>query len=347
MNIRKIFITIFFSGCILFGWFTWKIFGPQVNAPADGYFYISTGSSYETVLHELKEKNLLSSTFYFELINRFRHYDVRIRPGKYKITQGMSTWRLFSMLRNGSQEAVRFVINKCRTKEELASRIGKYFETDSLNAIKMLNNPDTLQQWGIDTTTALSLIIPNTYLFHWNASFSQIFKKLNRQHDLFWEGERTNKAKQLGLEPLQAYILASIVEEETNKEEDKSKIASVYINRLNKGMKLQADPTVKYAMKNFGMNRIYLKHLSYESPYNTYLHNGLPPGPICTPSINTIDEVLNAPKTHWLYFVAKPDFSGYSVFEESYAAHQINAKRYQEALNEYMNRKNQKDSSRP
>lgn len=345
MNMRKIIVFIFFFGVMLSGWMSWKLFGPQVNTPTDGYFYISTGSTYENVLNQLKEKNVLSSTFYFQLINRFRHYDLRIRPGKYKITDGMSTWRLFSMLKNGSQEPVRFVINKCRTREELAARIGKYFETDSLKAILFLNNPDSLRAWKVDTTTLLSLIIPNTYLFYWNADLPQIFKKLKREHDWFWDNERNKKAAKLGFDSLQVYILASIVEEETNKEEDKSRIASVYINRLKKGMKLQADPTIKFACRDFEMNRIYLKYLHYESVYNTYLHTGLPPGPICTPSINTIDEVLNAPSSKWLYFVAKPDFSGYSVFAETYEEHQKNAKKYQEALDEYMKRKQEKETT--
>jgi UPF0755 protein len=159
-----------------------------------------------------------------------------------------------------------------------------------------------------------------------------IFKKLYAEHQKFWNDERKAKAQRLNLTPEQVYTLASIVEEETNKNEDKGKIASVYINRLRKGMKLAADPTVKFAMRNFELKRIYHKHLAFSSPYNTYLNAGLPPGPICTPSIKTIDAVLNSPRTDYLFFVARSDFSGYSDFASTYQQHQVFAKAYQQAL---------------
>jgi UPF0755 protein len=178
----------------------------------------------------------------------------------------------------------------------------------------------------------LTIIVPNSYLFWWNGSFKKIFERLKKQHDYFWEGERTQKAKSKGYSPEQIYTIASIVEEETNMEADKGKIASVYFNRVAKNMKLEADPTVKYAMRDFGLKRILHGHLNYSSPFNTYQNKGLPPGPICTPSINTIDAVLNAPKTDYIFFVAKPDFNGYSNFAATYAEHQKYAKAYQQAL---------------
>jgi UPF0755 protein len=196
----------------------------------------------------------------------------------------------------------------------------------------LLNNRDSLKIYGLDTNTVMTAIIPNTYSILWNTSAKNIFKKLYDEQEKFWNDERRRKATGLNLSPAQAYTLASIIEEETNMQEDKGKIASVYLNRLETGMKLGADPTVKFAMKDFGLKRIYFKHLQFQSPYNTYQHPGLPPGPICTPSSKTIDAVLNAPTTAYLYFVAKPDLNGYSNFAATYEEHMRFAKQYQQAL---------------
>ncbi len=206
------------------------------------------------------------------------------------------------------------------------------FEPDSVTISKFINNPDSLSKYNLDTNTILTAIIPNTYTFVWNTTMPRIFSRLFAEKQKFWNTQRVAAATALGLSEQQVYILSSIVEEETNKQEDKGKIASVYLNRLHSGMKLGADPTVKFALRDFGLKRIFFKHISYPSPYNTYLNAGLPPGPICTPSIKTIDDVLNAPSTNYLYFVAKPDFSGYSNFATSYDEHKKNAKAYQQAL---------------
>jgi UPF0755 protein len=178
----------------------------------------------------------------------------------------------------------------------------------------------------------MTIVVPNTYSMLWNAPAEKIIDKLYSEKEKFWNAERVNKAIALNLNPEQVYTMASIVEEETNKEHDKGLIASVYINRINKGIKLQADPTVKFAMKNFGLKRILLKHLTYDSPFNTYINAGLPPGPICTPSTKTIDAVLNAPQTDYIYFVARPDWSGLSNFTHSDEEHMVNAKKYQHFL---------------
>jgi UPF0755 protein len=236
------------------------------------------------------------------------------------------------MLRAGRQSPVNLVIIKLRTKEDLAKKIGDNFECDSISVSKFLYNTDSLSKFGLDTNIVMTSIIPNTYTFTWNTTPSKIFKKLYAEEEKFWTKDRIQKAKKLNLDKNQVYILASIVEEETNKQDDKGKIASVYINRMNKGMKLAADPTVKYAMRDFGLKRIYFKHLSYPSIYNTYQNAGLPPGPICTPSTKTIDAVLNEPTTDYLFFVAKSDFSGYSNFASDFTEHSKYAKQYQQAL---------------
>jgi UPF0755 protein len=181
----------------------------------------------------------------------------------------------------------------------------------------------------------MTLIIPDTYFLNWNSSPKKILSRLKDEQQKFWnKNDREQKAALLNLTQNQVYILASIVEEETNKNDEKGNIASVYINRLNKGMPLAADPTIKFALKDFALKRIYYGQLMMASPYNTYRNKGLPPGPICTPSAYTIDAVLNAPRTDYLFFVARSDFSGYHQFTSNFAEHDKYAKLYQQALNE-------------
>lgn len=200
-----------------------------------------------------------------------------------------------------------------------------------------LQSNDSLAKWNVDTNTVFTLIIPDTYNFYWDASLDKIFQKLHEASDVFWnKNGRENKLASSKLSKQEVYTLASIVDEETNYDSDKYKIASVYINRLQKKMPLQACPTIKYAMRDFTLTRIYEKYLTNPSLYNTYKHKGLPPGPICTPSPKTIDIVLNAPKTDYLFFVAKSDFSGYHHFSSNFAEHNSFAKEYQKALDIYM-----------
>lgn len=317
----------------------YKIFGPTVNAPEKKYFYISTGENYEGVIADLQDLKIITSEFWFNLVAKKLNYPKSVKAGRYEIKNGTSILTLVRMLRSGSQSPVKLVINKIRTKEDLAQKIASGFECDSLSFISLLNNTDSLKKYGLDTNTVMTAVIPDTYSILWNTSPAKIFKKLYTDQQKFWNNERTNKAAALNMTPKQVYTMASIIEEETNKEDDKGKIASVYINRIEKGMKLEADPTVKFAMKDFGLKRIYHKHLSYASAYNTYQQTGLPPGPICTPSSKTIDAVLNAPKTNYIFFVAKPDFNGYSNFAATYEEHLVYAKAYQNALDSLMKAK--------
>jgi UPF0755 protein len=317
----------------------YKILGPTVNAPEKKYFYISTGENYEDVIADLHDLKIITSEFWFNLVAKKLNYPKSVKAGRYEIKNGTSIFNLIRMLRSGSQSPVKLVINKIRTKEDLAQKIASGFECDSLSFISLLNNSDSLKKYNLDTNTVMTAVIPDTYSILWNTSPAKIFKKLYTDQQKFWNTERAKKAAALNMTPQQIYTMASIVEEETNKEDDKGKVASVYINRIEKGMKLEADPTVKFAMKDFGLKRIYHKHLSYASPYNTYQQTGLPPGPICTPSSKTIDAVLNAPKTNYIFFVAKPDFNGYSNFAATYEEHLVYAKAYQNALDSLMKAK--------
>ena len=309
----------------------WNVFGPSVHSPEGKYLYIRTGSTFSDVQASLKKDHILNNLFFFNFISKRAGY-TNVKPGRYEIKPGMSTLGLVRMLKSGNQSYVKLVINKLRTRQDLAGKIGRLFECDSLEVMRLLNNNDSLERFGKDTNTAMTAVIPNTYSLSWNGSFSRIYKRLNSEADKFWNEDRVRKASAAGLSKDQVYIMASIVEEETNLPADKSLIASVYKNRIRKGVKLEADPTVKFAMQDFGLKRILRGHLQYPSPYNTYRQTGLPPGPICTPSPATIDSVLNAPETDYMFFVAKPDFRGGSNFAATYPEHQVFAHMYQKAL---------------
>ena len=210
--------------------------------------------------------------------------------------------------------------HKIRTKEDLARLVGKRFETDSAEMIDFLNSPDSLSRFGAEPEYALWNVLPNTYTYFWNSSASKIYQKLYDESRKFWNEDRKKKASAIGLSPLQVYTLASIIEEETTNHSEKDTIASVYLNRLRTGMPLGADPTLKFAVKDFSLKRIYGDILNVESPYNTYRNRGLPPGPICTPSQRTIDAVLDPAETKFLYFVANRELNGH-LFSEDYDAH--------------------------
>ena len=331
MKKKIIFVTLFILFAVA-GFVAWQIFGPTVSAPEGKYFYIKTGAVYADVRSSLIEQNIISNSFFFDQVSKQIKYPQLVKAGRYQVKNGTSLYRLLRMLRSGNQAPVNLVINKLRTKEDLAQKIGDNFECDSAGFMQALNAQETFRDFDVDSNTVMTVVIPNTYSFLWNSPADKILKKLFDEKEKFWNEERKQKAKALNMTPEQVYSMASIVEEETNAAEDKGKIASVYMNRINNGMKLQADPTVKFAMKDFGLKRIMHKHLDYPSPFNTYQNAGLPPGPICTPSIKTIDAVLNAPQTNYIYFVAKPDFNGYSNFATSYAEHMVYAKAYQQAL---------------
>jgi UPF0755 protein len=302
------------------------------------YLYIKTGMNYQQVVDSLDKNNTLKNTFFFKWLAKRFDYSENVKAGKYEIKKGENLISILRMLRNGKQVPVNLTITKLRTKEDLAALVGRHFECDSASFMNYLENNDSLKSYDLDSNTIMTAVFPNTYTYFWNTTPARIFKKFFTAHNEYWTSEKKQLAEEHGLTPEKAYILASIIEEETNAQEDKSKIASVYLNRLSKKMKLAADPTVKYAMRNFELKRIYDKYLTIESPYNTYAHEGLPPGPICTPSLQTLDAVINAPKTNYLYFVAKPDFSGYSNFSETYDQHIKFAREYQRSLDTEMNK---------
>jgi UPF0755 protein len=298
--------------------------------------YIHTGMNYEELDSMLKKDDVIEHGTLFRWLSNRVSYPVSMKAGKYEIRKGSSLLDILKMLKNGRQVPVNLIITKLRTRQDLAALIGRKFECDSALFMHYINNPDTLSFYGLDTNTFMTMVFPNTYTYFWNTTPSRIYKKIEVAAQAYWTRERLQEASAHGLNRITAYILASIVEEETTRKDDKPKIASVYLNRIRTGMRLSADPTVKYALRRFDLKRVYEKYLLVESPYNTYMNAGLPPGPICTPSLESLDAVLNAPATQYLYFVAKPDFSGYSNFAETFPEHLKFAKEYQKALDEQM-----------
>jgi UPF0755 protein len=302
-------------------------------------FYIPTDSAdAEWTVERLRRKGILKET---TLIGRLsaRQGNVNwVKPGRYRIKNGMSQREVFNLLRSGTQEPVKFVVNKFRLPEDFAKYAARQLECDSSELVAFLRSPDSLSRFKVDADKALTLVIPNTYSMRWNTDASSLMKRMGQERDRFWNEDRKAKAAKLGLTPEQVYALASIVEEETNKHDEKPVIASVYLNRYRKGMPLGADPTIKFAMRDFGLKRILLRHIeeSASSPYNTYKNAGIPPGPICTPSIKSIEAVLEPADTDYLFFCAKSDFSGYHAFAVDDREHMRNARAYQRALDSLM-----------
>ncbi len=245
----------------------------------------------------------------------------------------MNNNELVNLLRSGKQVPVKFVINNCRVKQEVISLAGKQLEVDSNRLSAIFNNEEFLSKYGLNAENAGTLFIPNTYEFNWNTSAEQFFERMYKEHQKFWTAERKIKANAMKLSESQVSILASIVEKETRKKSEMPIVAGVYMNRLKKGMLLQADPTLVFASGNYNINRVLNSHKEIASPYNTYKYSGLPPGPICITDTRAIDAVLNYEKHDYLYFCANPDMSATHIFAKTYEQHQVNARKFQQELN--------------
>jgi len=320
---KKIALLLFTFLCLGALWTGWGIFGPTVNYKQASYFYLANSVNREDLISKLEQDSIVSTSRWVKLLLKLGEVN-NVKAGRYTINKGMSTFQLIRNLKNGKQSLVKLVINKVRTKEELAGLIGERIDskTDSIEMLTYLRSNDSLTSFSVDTNKVLSIVMPLTYEISWAESPRQIIKRFHQSWTQFWTTENIEKATKKGLNPLEVSTLASIVEEETNNKEDRFKIASTYLNRLKIGMKLQADPTVKYVTRNFKLNRIMYGHLALNSPYNTYKNTGLPPGPICTPSINAMEAVLDAPQTDFLFFVASWEFDGTTIFTSTYKEHQ-------------------------
>lgn len=323
------------AGSVAIWLYTW-IYSPSVvNAPEeDNYLYIATGSDYEAVLDSLENSGWLKNTKSFDWVAQKKEYPGKVKPGRYVITNGLSNDSLINLLRSGVQAEVHLVFNTMRTLEYLAEVISGQIEADSASLISLLQDTSIIERHGFTPDSWFGMFIPNTYRFFWNTSADQFLNRMKLEYDNFWNGVRDAKREEMGFTRNEIMAMAAIVQSETFKVDEMPRVAGVYINRVKKGMKLQADPTVIFALKQPDIRRVLRKHLRVDSPYNTYKYAGLPPGPIRIPSVQAIDACLNYEDHDYLYFCAKEDFSGYHSFAKGYTQHLRNARRYQRALNE-------------
>lgn len=306
------------------------------NTSANGHpvhFFISEEATFDEVCDSLAAAGIIVNMNSFRNVARLRNYMGNIKPGHYLITDKMTNYRLVNMLRAGLQKPVLVTFNNVRTIYELAGKIGKQTEADSASIAGYLSNESNYKDEGFTKETVIAMFIPDTYELYWNTSPEALFHRMLREYRKFWNEKRLSRAESLKLTPVEISILASIVDDEVAKEEEKPRIAGVYLNRLRIGMPLQACPTIKFALNDFTITRVLTEHTLVDSPYNTYKYRGLPPGPVSCPTISGIDAVLNAEKHDYLFFAARADFSGYHNFSRTLAEHNRYANEYQRELN--------------
>jgi len=317
-------------GCYMY---VQKIILTGFNIQKTVYIEIDETRNYNNVLHQIETIAYVDNISNFKKVADFLEYKSNIKSGRYAITPGMDILQVVRLLKSGNQTPVKLKFNNIRTKEDFAERISQQLMLSKEELLTALNNPEISGRYNFNTETIGCMFVPNTYEIYWNISLDKFLDKMNLEYKKFWDGKRLEKAASLKLTPVEVSILASIVEEECYFTDEYPVVAGLYLNRLNKNMKLQADPTVKYAVGDFGIRRVLNRHLEKDSPYNTYIYNGLPPGPIRIPSIKGIDSVLNYSKNDYIYMCAKEDFSGRHNFAKTHAEHERNRIKYQAELN--------------
>ena len=287
-----------------------RVMKPNVITPDQKEFslFIPTGADFDQVKDSLYANHLIKDPSSFEWVAQRKDYAHHVKPGRYVLKDGMSNNQLTNMLRGGLQTPVKVTFNNMRDVRMLAGRIGAQIEADSAAIVAYLEDAGNLSRLGFNLQTIPAMFLPNTYEFYWNTDAEKFVEKMKGEYDKYWNAERLDKAKAKGLSPVQVSILASIVDKETNKTDEMARIAGVYLNRLRSGWLLQADPTLVFAVGDFELKRVLNIHKEVESPYNTYKYAGLPPGPICIPSLQAINAVLNAEKHDYYYFCAREDF---------------------------------------
>lgn len=333
----KIFILVFSLVSAMFSYYVWQVLKTpnfRVEAGKPFELFIPAKSTYESVLDTLKKHDLVRDQVSFRFLAKVLNYPEKVRPGRYIIHSEMGNWELLRKLRNGRQDAYKVVINNFRLKEDIAGRIAKQTAYDSAAIYAVLDSAELMNQWGFNAETSPALFIPDTYEVNWTTSFPEFLAKMNKSYVKFWNSKRKAEAQKLGLTPIEVSILASIVYGESKNPKEQARVAGVYWNRLQANMPLQADPTVVFAWKDFRIKRVTSKYTALNSPYNTYKHTGLPPGPISIVPSDVIDKVLNLEHHQYIYFCAKADFSENHAFAVTYEEHLKNAADYQKALDQ-------------
>ena len=334
-EMKKTLISIFVAALVIgAAAATWGIISFKGNAVKErAELFISKRSDYTALLDSVKPR--IKHHFAFDLYAERLNLKETFKAGHYIVEDGMSVIDIVRMFKLGLQTPVNVTMNNVKTPAYLAGKLAKQIDADSTELVEVLSSKELAKELGFDNPlTMFSIFIPNTYEFYWTVTPKEFVERMYKEYKDFWaKNNRDEKRKRSGLNRVEVSTLASIVYEETRKVDEMPRIAGVYVNRLKKGIPLQADPTIKYAMQDFGLRRILYRHLKYESPYNTYINRGLPPSPICMPSIDAIDAVLNFEKHDYIFFCARPTFDGYHNFARTLSEHNANAKAYQRELN--------------
>jgi UPF0755 protein len=335
-KLGKFSLALFGLLLIISGFRAFELFGYifKANVTKDFVLFVPEEATFTDVENLLKKNEVLANYKAFRWVSKKKEYNTNIKPGRYELKKGWNTNVVVNKLRNGIQDPLNATFNNVRTFKDLAGKITAYISADSSSLLTEFLRPDNYSDKGFSIETAKCMYIPNTYQLYWTTSPKQFVERMHNEYKRFWTDERIEKANQINMTPIEVSILASIVQEETSKNDEKKKVAGLYLNRLKRGMLLQADPTVKYAHNDFAIRRITLQMLAIDSPYNTYKYQGLPPGPITFPDIISIDAVLHAENHNYLFMCAKEDFSGYHNFATTLSQHNQNAARYHRALNQ-------------
>ena len=334
-NLIAIFLIVFTMMLSSFAFYTYQILYTP-NALVEDQprlFAVPHGMTFKGLQDKLADERVVNDLVSFSFLAKLKDLDTSLKPGMYSLKADMTNLELINLLRSGSQTPVNLTFSYARLLSQLPTRLTQSLEIDSAAMAEVLLADTTAEYYGFNDQTFISMFIPNTYEVYWTESPKEILDRMKREYDRFWNEERIQKAADLGMEPVEVSTLASIVQSETNKMDEAGTIAGVYVNRLKRGIPLQADPTLVFAIGDFTIRRILNKDKEFESPYNTYKNAGLPPGPISMPSIPALESVLNAEEHKYLYFCAKEDFSGYHVFARTLTEHNVNARKFQRALN--------------
>ena len=334
--IKVLLLVIVVLFTLLSGKLLWWIYSPSVviENSNDNYINIPTGSEYKDVRKIIIDRGLVKNIKAFDWVAKRKNYSKFIHPGHYEFEDGMNNNDIINLLRSGTQMPINLIFNNIRSLERLSNIVAGQIEADSSEIIDLLLDENYISQFKFSNETIMGAFIPNTYEFYWNTSASGFIERMMNEYEKFWNKEREDKAIAKNLTIKQVSVLASIVDWETVRETEKTMIAAVYLNRLKRGIRLQADPTIIFAIGDFSRSRVLKADLLVDSPYNTYRHAGLPPGPISVPSVSGIDAVLNAEDHSFLYFCARADMSGYHHFSKSLREHNRYAYKYRQALNQ-------------
>lgn len=308
------------------------------NVPSDleeTSLNIPQGTDFEALTQILEEKGVIEDVSSFKMVAKIMKFDTRENiSGRFEITPGSNNRALISLLRANKQTPINVTINNVRMISDMAGKVSRYIEPDSLTLLNYLTDPSNLEKWGYTQETILSLFIPNTYQFYWNTSPEKFVSRMQSEHKKYWNAKGRKEAiAKYGLSPIEAYTLASIIEKETTNPKETKTISGVYQNRLKRGIALQADPTVVFAVGDFSIRRVLNKHLEFESPYNTYIHAGLPPGPIYMPTLSSLDAAIFPEAHDYIFFCAKPGYDNEHSFASTLGQHNRNAKIYHSWLN--------------